>query len=70
MTATVYVPSCTAENIQADGTCAVVVWIEKPEPVLPPLTLEQGTVIAFAIVSCWALGLCARLYFKAAQQRF
>ena len=69
-TAQLYVPACEVQNIQKDGTCAVVLWVVKPDPVFPPLTLVEGTQVALAIVGCWTLGLCARLYFKAAQQRF
>jgi hypothetical protein len=36
-----------------------------PQQVLPPLSAADGTVVAFAIVSMWALGLKARLIFKA-----
>ena len=51
----------------ADGTCTVPIWVEKPEQVLPPLTLAEGTQVALAIVGVWTLGLCFRLYRRAAQ---
>jgi hypothetical protein len=65
---TVYVQSCTAENITAEGVCTVPVWIEKPVQVLPPLTLAEGTAVAFAIVSCWTAGLLYRIYARTSQR--
>lgn len=62
-----YVVGCAAEHVQQDGTCAVPVWLAYPQPVLPPLTLAEGTLVAFAIVSVWALGVKARLLFRAAR---
>lgn len=64
---TEYILTCTAEHVQVDGTCSVPVWIEKPSPILPPLTFEEGTAIAFAIVSVWAVGLALRVYWRAAR---
>lgn len=68
MSAPVFVQSCTAENITAEGVCTVPVWIEKPEPLLPPLTLTEGAQVAFAIVAVWTVGLGVRLYIRASQQ--
>ncbi|WP_156117175.1 hypothetical protein [Xanthomonas sacchari] len=65
-----YIQSCTAANIGSDGVCTVPVWIEKPQPVLPPLTLAEGTQIAFAIAGCWALGLVYRQYARVSRERF
>lgn len=65
--ATEYILVCTAENITVEGTCSVPVWVEKPTPVMPPLTLAEGTQVAFAIVGVWTLGLCFRLYTRAAR---
>lgn len=62
-----YVVGCAAENIQQDGTCSVPVWMPYHQPILPPLDLADGTLVAFSIVSVWALGLKARLVFKAAR---
>lgn len=62
-----YVLGCASEHVQQDGTCAVPVWLPYPQPVLPPLTLAEGTLVAFAIVSVWALGVKARLLFRAAR---
>lgn len=62
-----YVVGCASEHVQQDGTCAVPVWLPYPQPVLPPLTLAEGTLVAFAIVSVWALGVKARLLFRAAR---
>ena len=59
------VVACTAANIQSDGTCLQPVWVDFPDPVLPPLDLADGSLVAFAIVSVWAVGLKARLVFKA-----
>ena len=66
--ATVLVQACLPEHVSADGTCTVPFWVEKPEQVLPTLTLAEGTQVALAIVSVWTLGLCFRLYRRAAQQ--
>jgi hypothetical protein len=60
-----YVIACAAPNMQPDGTCTAPVWMPYPQQVLPPLSAADGTVVAFAIVSMWALGLKARLIFKA-----
>lgn len=68
MTAPEYVTGCAAENMQQDGTCSVPVWLPYPQPILPPLSIEQGITIAFAIVSVWALGLGARLVFRSVER--
>jgi hypothetical protein len=62
-----YVVGCAAENIHPDGVCAVPVWMPYHQPVLPPLSLADGTLVAFTIVSMWAIGLKARLVFRAAR---
>ncbi len=64
---TVLVQACAVENIDGAGVCTVPIWVEKPEQVLPPLSLADGTQIAFAIVGVWTLGLCFRLYRRASQ---
>ena len=69
MSAPVYLQACLPEHIDGQGVCTQPVWIEKPEPVLPPLTLAEGTQVAFAIAGCWAVGLVARLYFRAGQSQ-
>lgn len=66
---TVLIQGCAVENLSAEGVCTVPIWVEKPEQVLPPLTLAEGTVISFAIVGCWTLGLVFRLMART-QQRF
>lgn len=63
--APLYVVGCAAENMQQDGTCTVPVWMPYPQQVLPPLDAADGTLVAFSIVGVWALGLKARLIFKA-----
>ncbi|PTT59851.1 hypothetical protein [Stenotrophomonas sp. HMWF003] len=65
--APLYVVGCAAENIQQDGTCLVPVWMPYHQPILPPLSLADGTLVAFTIVSMWAIGLKARLVFRAAR---
>lgn len=65
--APLYVVGCAAENVQQDGTCSVPVWMPYHQPVLPPLDAADGTLVAFAIVAMWALGLKARLVFRAAR---
>lgn len=62
-----YVVGCAAQNVQPDGTCAVPIWVPYHQPILPPLDLADGSVVAFAIVSVWAIGLKARLVFRAAR---
>ena len=62
-----YVTACAAEHMQVDGTCTSPVWMPLPQQVLPPLSLADGTLVAFAIVSVWAIGLKGRLIFKAAR---
>lgn len=62
-----YVAACAASNVQPDGTCAAPVSMPYHQPVLPPLDLADGTLVAFAIVGCWALGLKARMVFRAAR---
>lgn len=62
-----YVVGCAAANMQTDGTCSVPVWMPYPQPVLPPLDLADGVLVSFAIVSLWALGLKAKLIFRAAR---
>lgn len=62
-----YVIACAAQNVQQDGTCALPVVMPYHQPILPALTLADGTIVAFAIVSCWALGLKARMVFRAAR---
>lgn len=64
---TEYVLSCAIENVQQDGTCSVPVWIEKPTPVLPPLSMEEGAGIAFAIAGTWAIGLTLRVIWRGAR---
>lgn len=62
-----FVVGCAAENMQSDGVCTVPVWLPYHQPVLPPLSLTDGTAVAFAIASCWAVGVKARLVFRTAR---
>lgn len=62
-----YVVGCAAEHMQQDGTCTQPVWLPYPQPILPPLSLADGTLVSFAIVAVWAIGLKARLVFRAAR---
>lgn len=66
-TDSLYVPACDSSHMQADGTCTQWVWLPYPQQVLPPLTLAEGSVVALAIVGVWAVGLKARLIFRAAR---
>ena len=68
MTDPVFVQTCAPSNITAEGVCTVPVWVEKPEPLLPNLTLAEGTQVAMAIVLVWTVGLGVRLYIRAGQQ--
>lgn len=65
--APLYVVGCAAENVQQNGTCSVPVWMPYHQPILPPLDLADGTLVAGAIVLSWAIGLKARLVFRAAR---
>jgi len=65
--APLYVVGCAAENVQQDGTCSVPIWMTYHQPILPPLDLADGTLVAGAIVLSWAIGLKARLVFRAAR---
>ncbi len=65
--APLYVVGCAAENVQQDGTCSAPVWMPYHQPILPPLDLADGTLVAGAIVLSWAIGLKARLVFRAAR---
>ena len=65
--APLYVVGCAAENVQPDGICAVPVWVPYHQPVLPPLYLADGTLVAFAVVAVWAIGVKAKLVFRAAR---
>ncbi len=62
-----YVVACESQHMQSDGVCAVPVWMPYPQQVLPPLDLTDGILVSFAIVGVWALGLKARLVFRAAR---
>jgi len=64
---TLYVVGCAAENVQQDGTCTAPVWMPYHQPILPPLSLADGTMVAFAIVALWAVGVKAKLVFRAAR---
>lgn len=66
-TGAMYTVGCAAEHVQQDGTCTVPVWVPVYQPVLPPLSLADGTIVSFAIVGTWAIGLVARLVFRAAR---
>lgn len=56
---------CDAAAVDATtGQCSDPHWVDAPAGGLPPLTAGEGAQIAFAIVGCWALGLCGRLLFR------
>ena len=61
------VAACAASNIQPDGTCTVPVVMPYHQPVLPPLSLADGTIVSFAVIAVWAFGLKARLIFRGAR---
>lgn len=62
-----YVTACAAGNVQPDGTCSAPVVMPYHQPVLPPLSLADGTIVSFAIIAVWAFGLKARLIFRGAR---
>jgi hypothetical protein len=62
-----YVVGCAPQSVQQDGTCAVPVWMPYHQPILPPLDLADGTLVAFSIVGVWAIGVKAKLVFRAAR---
>jgi len=55
-------PQFDEATMQCDGAA----WVQLPEsqPVLPPLTLGEGVMVALAIVSVWAMGLALRIYIR------
>ena len=65
--ATPYIQACTPENMQQDGTCSVPVWLPYPQSPWPVLDLADGTLVALSIVGVWAIGVTARLIFRAAR---
>lgn len=65
--APMYVIACAAQHVQTDGTCTVPVAMPYHQPVLPPLTLAEGWMVAIAIASLWAIALKAKLIFRAAR---
>jgi hypothetical protein len=66
---TVLVQACAVENLTPEGVCTVPLWVEKPEQVLPVLTLAEGTAVAFGIAGVWTVGLIFRLIARSTQQR-
>lgn len=52
---------------EATGQCTQWVQIETQQSPFPPLTFEDGALIAFAIVGVWTIGLAARLFIRAGQ---
>jgi len=60
-----FIVGCAQENMQTDGTCTQPVWLPYPQQILPPLDLADGSLVTFAIISVWVVGLKARLIFKA-----
>jgi hypothetical protein len=65
--APMYTPGCAAEHLSESGICSVPVWLPYHQPVMPPLDLADGTLVAFAIVGVWVVGLKARLVIRAAR---
>lgn len=66
-TGTFYVIACAAEHVQEDNACSVPVVVPYHQPVLPYLSLADGTLVSFAIIALWAIGLKAKLVFRAAR---
>ncbi len=62
-----YVVACDAANVQPDGTCSVPVWMPYHQPVLPPLDLADGLLVSAAVLTVWAVGVKAKLVFRAAR---
>ena len=62
-----YVVACDAANVQQDGTCSVPVWMPYHQPVLPPLDLADGLLVSAAVLTVWAVGVKAKLVFRAAR---
>jgi hypothetical protein len=52
---------------EATAQCTQWVQIETQQSPFPPLTFEDGALIAFAIVGVWTVGLAARVIIRAAQ---
>jgi hypothetical protein len=56
------VATCAAADVDAQGQCAHVVWVDQPSVgLLPPLTGAQGVQISGAVALCWAVGFLVRL---------
>jgi hypothetical protein len=57
--------------VEFDGdVCATQAWIDVPpypEPLFPPLTAAEGTMVSFSIIAVWTIGAKARLVFRAAR---
>lgn len=64
---TLFIRACASQHINSEGECTSEVWMPYPQQVLPPLDLADGTLVAFAIIGSWAIGLKARLAFRAAR---
>lgn len=45
---------CDVEDIDANGVCTHVQYVQAPN-LIPPLSVENGTAIALAIWGLWAL---------------
>jgi hypothetical protein len=65
-----FIDGCAAENLSSEGVCSMPVVLPYPQPVLPPLDLADGSIVSFAVISMWALGLKAKLVFRAARQGY
>lgn len=51
---------------EATQQCTTTAWVEEPSQALPPLTIEEATPIAGAILLLWAVAYAFRLALRAA----
>ncbi len=56
--------SCASSDVDSNGQCTHVVWVEQPVVGLPPLTAAQGFQISGAVAACWAVGFLVRVIRK------
>lgn len=68
--APLYAAVCEVADTQSDGTCLHPVWMPYHQPVFPPLDLADGFLVSSAILVAWAVGVKAKLVFRAARQGY
>jgi hypothetical protein len=64
MPSTALYASCAPSDVDVNGQCAHVVWVQPPVVGFPPLTAAQGVQISGAVAACWAVGFLVRVIRK------